>query len=71
MAQQDEVKFTVHVKAAIADHEVGLRFEFGEGPRVHIRYCGVGELSETQAQRLEKLTTNYVGNLAEVLFNVN
>ena len=37
---------------------------------VAIGFSGI-ELSETQAERLETLTTNYVGNLAEVLFHAN
>jgi hypothetical protein len=44
------------------------QFEFGEGRRMNIRHLVV-KLSETQAQRLGNLTTNYVGNVAEVLFN--
>jgi hypothetical protein len=69
--QQDEIEFTVLVKTAFAGREVTLRFNFGEGRHVNIGYSGVGELSETQAKRLGNLTTDYVGNLAEVLFHVN
>ena len=69
--QQDGIEFTVLVKTAFAGREVTLRFNFGEGRNVDIEYSGVGELSETQAKRLGTLTTNYVGNLAEVLFHAN
>jgi hypothetical protein len=68
MPHQDEIEFTVVVKTAFAGQEMALRFKFGEGSQVNIGYSGV-KLSETQAKRLGTLTTNYVGNLAEVLFN--
>ena len=65
---KDEIEFLVLVKTAFAGQEISLQFEFGEGRRMNIRHLGV-KLSETQAQRLGNLTTNYVGNVAEVLFN--
>jgi hypothetical protein len=63
-------RFTVLVKTASADREVTLQFNIGVGQHVAIGFSGI-ELSETQAERLETLTTNYVGNLAEVLFHAN
>jgi hypothetical protein len=65
---EDEVEFLVLVKTDFAGQEISLQFEFGEGQRMNIRHLRV-KLSETQAQRLGNLTTNYVGNVAEVLFN--
>jgi hypothetical protein len=62
-------RFTVLVKTTSADREVTLQFNI-DGRHVAIGFLGI-ELSETQAERLETLTTNYVGNLAEVLFHAN
>jgi hypothetical protein len=71
--QQDEVDCLVIVKVANANREIELQFEFGEGPDVRIWLSGLDwdEMSEAQKQRLENLTTNYVDNLAKILFNVN
>jgi hypothetical protein len=63
-------RFTVLVKTASADREVTLRFNIGGGQHVAIGFSGI-ELSEMQAERLETLTTNYVGNFAEILFRAN
>ena len=73
LPKDDDVTFTVVVEAVLPDRKtVVLRFNFkGEGPKVDIRYSGIGELSESQSQRLGNLTTNYVGNVAEILFHVN
>jgi hypothetical protein len=45
--QEDEIEFTVFVKAASAGQEmVALQFTFGEGLQVNIQGSGV-ELSDT------------------------
>ena len=69
--QEDEIEFTVFVKAASAGQEmVALQFTFGEGLEVNIQGSGV-ELSDTQAERLGNLTTKYVGDIAGLLANIN
>jgi hypothetical protein len=72
--QEDEIEFTVFVKAASAGQEgqemVALQFTFGEGLEVNIQGSGV-ELSDTQAERLGNLTTKYVGDIAGILANIN
>jgi hypothetical protein len=57
--------------AASAARDYGQRGgHLWNGQHVAIGFLGI-ELSELQAERLEALTTNYVGNLAEVLFHTH
>ena len=64
----DEVKFHVEVKVLAAGSEnFQLSFEFGEDPNQGVAVRCSRNLSETDAQRLENLATNFVGNIADII----
>ena len=64
----DEVKFHVEVKVLAAGSEnFRLSFDFGEDPNQGVAVRCSRNLSETDAQRLENLATNFVANIADII----
>ena len=68
MLDDDEIRFHVGVRVDVpGEEEFSLFFDW-EDEDVIIRCSRV--LSEGEGQRLENLATNFVGNIAEVIFKV-
>jgi hypothetical protein len=66
----DDVKFEVAVRVQVAgqdDFNIIFKFTDASEP-VYIRSSR--ELIGEQGRRLQNLATNFVGNIAEIIFNV-
>jgi hypothetical protein len=65
-----DIRFRVKVKAAVPYRdEFHLTFDFSDETKPVTIWCS-RDLSGVDTQRLENLATNFVGNIAEVVFRV-